>query len=108
MIEMINRNQLRLEVQLSLVLDCPSPFITTTYFFEGDSELVFFAMDKLEELKRHGELLLGGEMPKVQALILQQDPQRLDYWESYAFDCATCHQLFQQVSKFIDELKEVI
>ena len=45
-------------------------------------------MDKLEELKRHGELLLGGEMPNVQALILQQDPQRLDYWKPYAFDCA--------------------
>jgi hypothetical protein len=87
MMDLIEQDSLRLEVQLALVLDFSPKFISATYFLEGDSELIFFAMDQLDSLRRHVDLILSGEMPNVQQLILQRDAGRLDYWKTYAFDC---------------------
>jgi hypothetical protein len=62
-------------------------FIEGTYYLEGDTSLIFFAYDRLSDIKDRCEICLTGELPNVQALILNRDPSRLDYWKSFAYDC---------------------
>jgi len=87
MIDVIERDGLRLEVQICAIIDASLEFIKATYFLEGDGCLIFFACDVLMRLKNHCEIVLSGHFPNVKAHILQKDPARYDYWMIVAFDC---------------------